>query len=58
MHFFRFLSLFFVVVGEHVDLAKQYKALIFGVEHRYYGKSINKDGLALENMKYLSSQQA
>ena len=50
--------LVFALPGEHVDLAKKYKALIFGVEHRYYGKSINKDGLALENMKFLSSQQA
>ncbi|ELU12877.1 hypothetical protein CAPTEDRAFT_173918 [Capitella teleta] len=47
-----------VQAGEHVDLAKKYKALIFAVEHRFYGESLNDDGLKLESLQYLSSQQA
>jgi serine protease 16 len=41
-----------------VDLAKKYGALLFGVEHRFYGESINDDGLQLDSLQYLSSQQA
>ncbi|KAK2164995.1 hypothetical protein LSH36_56g00011 [Paralvinella palmiformis] len=52
------LSSLSIMTGEHVDLAKQYKALILSVEHRYYGLSLNSDSLHLKNMKYLSSQQA
>ena len=48
----------FYFAGEHVELAKRFNALIFAVEHRFYGASINKDGLGLEQMQYLSSQQA
>ena len=39
-------------------MAIEHGALIFAVEHRYYGGSINDDGLELENIHYLSSQQA
>ncbi|XP_002738015.1 thymus-specific serine protease-like [Saccoglossus kowalevskii] len=52
------LGAYDVEEGEHVDLAKKYGALIFAVEHRFYGASINKDGLKLEYLQYLSSQQA
>ncbi|XP_064612363.1 thymus-specific serine protease-like [Liolophura sinensis] len=52
------LAVFDVLGGEHVDLARKYGALLFAVEHRYYGASINDDGLRLRNMKFLSSQQA
>lgn len=38
--------------------AKIYGAIIFAVEHRFYGASVNDDGLKLQNLKYLSSQQA
>jgi serine protease 16 len=44
--------------GAYVSFAQTYGALIFAVEHRFYGQSINDDGLKTENLKYLSSQQA
>ena len=46
------------LVGEIVELAKKYKALLLGLEHRFYGKSMPTDGMKLENIKYLSSRQA
>jgi hypothetical protein len=52
------LNIFSKIIGEHVDLAKKYKALIFAVEHRFYGESLNDDGLELKNLQYLSSQEA
>lgn len=47
-----------VEVGEMVDLGKKHGALLLGVEHRFYGASLNDDGLQLEELQYLSSQQA
>lgn len=47
-----------VLSGAHLKYAQQYGALIFAVEHRFYGQSMNEDGLKLENLKFLSSQQA
>lgn len=44
--------------GAYVKFAEKYKALIFAVEHRFYGQSLNDDGLETRNLKYLSSQQA
>ena len=41
-----------------VELAKKHNALVVGAEHRFYGASINDDGLQLEEFQYLSSQQA
>ena len=41
-----------------MDLAKQYGAMVVSAEHRFYGLSINEDGLELEQLQYLSSQQA
>ncbi|KAM4696385.1 thymus-specific serine protease [Rhinophrynus dorsalis] len=52
------LSEFSVLSGEHVELAETHRALLVSLEHRYYGSSINPDGLTLEAMKFLSSQQA
>ena len=47
-----------VFEGEMVELARKYGALLFGVEHRYYGKSVPVKGLKVENIHFLSSQQA
>ncbi|XP_071824536.1 thymus-specific serine protease-like [Apostichopus japonicus] len=44
--------------GHHLEMAKKYGALIFGVEHRFYGDSVPKGGLTNENLEHLSSQQA
>ncbi|XP_074646567.1 thymus-specific serine protease-like [Tubulanus polymorphus] len=44
--------------GHIVELAEKYGALLLAVEHRFYGKSVNDDGLELEYIQYLSSQQA
>ena len=47
-----------LLAGFHAKAAKKFGALIFAVEHRFYGQSMNDGGLKLENLKYLSSQQA
>lgn len=44
--------------GHHVEMAKQHGALLVALEHRFYGYSVNPDGLELENLASLSSQQA
>ncbi|CAH1366832.1 hypothetical protein MTP99_008111 [Tenebrio molitor] len=44
--------------GSWVDSAEKYGALLFQVEHRYYGKSHPTEDLSTENLKYLTSQQA
>lgn len=44
--------------GHHVDIAKEHKALLLALEHRFYGDSITPDGLKTENLAHLSSQQA
>ncbi|KAK6470690.1 thymus-specific serine protease [Huso huso] len=52
------ISEYSVLSGHHVDMAQRYSALVVALEHRYYGASINPDGLSLENIRFLSSQQA
>ncbi|XP_054258619.1 putative serine protease K12H4.7 [Macrosteles quadrilineatus] len=47
-----------MIQGAWVDYAKKYNALLFQVEHRYYGKSHPTSDLSVENLKYLSSEQA
>ncbi|CAG6006884.1 unnamed protein product, partial [Menidia menidia] len=47
-----------VLTGHHVDMAKEHGALVLALEHRFYGDSINPDGLKTENLADLSSQQA
>lgn len=49
-------------VNDHLyytKLAKDFSALVFAIEHRFYGKSQPAGGdLSLKNLRYLSSQQA
>ncbi|XP_078236223.1 thymus-specific serine protease isoform X1 [Pogona vitticeps] len=52
------LSVFSVLAGHHVDLAEKYGALVVALEHRFYGASLNPDGLQDRNLQFLSSQQA
>ncbi|XP_049917876.1 thymus-specific serine protease [Epinephelus moara] len=49
---------FDVLAGHHVDMAEENGALLLALEHRFYGDSINPDGLKTENLADLSSQQA
>jgi len=44
--------------GAWIDYAKQFGALCFQLEHRYYGKSHPTKDLSTKNLQYLSSQQA
>ncbi|KAI1894055.1 hypothetical protein AGOR_G00130050 [Albula goreensis] len=52
------ISMMDVVTGHHVDMAEEHGALLLALEHRFYGESINPDGLETEQLSYLSSQQA
>uniref|UniRef100_A0A4W6FHF7 Serine protease 16 n=1 Tax=Lates calcarifer TaxID=8187 RepID=A0A4W6FHF7_LATCA len=49
---------FDVLAGHHVEMAEEHGALLLALEHRFYGDSINPDGLETENLADLSSQQA
>lgn len=40
------------------ELAKQHKALLVNVEHRFYGKSYPTVDMSTDNLKYLSADQA
>lgn len=40
------------------DLAKQHRAMLVNVEHRFYGESYPTRDMSTENLQYLSSQQA
>ncbi|XP_059485421.1 putative serine protease K12H4.7 isoform X2 [Neocloeon triangulifer] len=44
--------------GMWVEYAKQFKALCFQVEHRFYGKSHPTKDMSVKNLVYLSSEQA
>uniref|UniRef100_A0A8C7YKA8 Thymus-specific serine protease n=1 Tax=Oryzias sinensis TaxID=183150 RepID=A0A8C7YKA8_9TELE len=48
----------FGLISHHVEMAQQHGALLLAVEHRFYGDSINPDGLKTESLADLSSQQA
>nr|XP_055051605.1 thymus-specific serine protease [Misgurnus anguillicaudatus] len=52
------LSKYSLLYGHHVEMAERHEALLVALEHRFYGKSINPDGLETDQLRYLSSQQA
>lgn len=47
-----------VTGGQHVDLAIAHGALVFSLEHRFYGASLPRPDLTVESLRYLSSHQA
>ncbi|KAJ8280264.1 hypothetical protein GJAV_G00052460 [Gymnothorax javanicus] len=47
-----------VLAGHHVDMAAEHGALVVALEHRFYGESINPDGLHLNKMRFLASQNS
>lgn len=47
-----------MVEGQWIEYAKQFGALCFQVEHRFYGKSHPTPDLSVKNLMYLSSEQA
>jgi serine protease 16 len=46
------------VQGHHMDMAAKFGALVFVVEHRYYGGSLPRKDLSTTNLQWLSSEQA
>ncbi|XP_060831449.1 putative serine protease F56F10.1 [Bombus pascuorum] len=44
--------------GQWIEYAKQFGALCFQVEHRFYGQSHPTSDLGVKNLMFLSSQQA
>ncbi|KAF7242447.1 Thymus-specific serine protease [Varanus komodoensis] len=52
------LSDYSVLSGHHVEMARKYGALVVALEHRFYGASLNPDGLEDHNLRFLTSQQA
>ncbi|XP_015116043.1 putative serine protease K12H4.7 [Diachasma alloeum] len=47
-----------MVEGQWIEYAKQYGAICFQLEHRFYGKSHPTPDLSVKNLVYLSSEQA
>lgn len=47
-----------MVEGQWIEYAKQFGAMCFQVEHRFYGNSQPTSDLSVKNLVYLSSQQA
>jgi hypothetical protein len=46
------------VTGQHMELAAVFNALVFVVEHRFYGVSVPDNSLDADHLQLLSSQQA
>lgn len=44
--------------GAWIEYAKKYHAICFLLEHRYYGKSHPTSDLSVDNLQFLSSEQA
>lgn len=47
-----------MVEGQWIEYAKQFRALCFHVEHRFYGQSRPTVDLSVKNLAYLTSEQA
>lgn len=47
-----------MTTGAWVDYAKVSNAILFQLEHRFYGKSHPTEDLSVENLRYLTSEQA
>ena len=39
------------------ELAKEHKALMVSLEHRFYGESYPTDDMSVESLSYLTSEQ-
>ncbi|XP_050530553.1 putative serine protease K12H4.7 [Daktulosphaira vitifoliae] len=52
------ISSLWMTTGAWIDYAKEFNALCFQLEHRYYGKSRPTDDLSSESLVHLSSEQA
>lgn len=50
------ISTYSVMAGHHVAMAEEHRALLVALEHRFYGTSINPDGLQTKKLSYLRSQ--
>jgi hypothetical protein len=47
-----------LLAGHFHDMAKKLNGILFAVEHRYYGKTRPTHDLSIENLRYLTSEQA
>lgn len=47
-----------MIEGQWIEYAKEFGAMCFYVEHRFYGKSHPTSDLGTKNLKFLTSQQA
>ncbi|XP_037942618.1 putative serine protease K12H4.7 [Teleopsis dalmanni] len=52
------ISKAYLLTGHFYDIALQHHAMLYYVEHRFYGKSIPENDTSLENLKYLNIKQA
>ncbi|XP_071446334.1 putative serine protease K12H4.7 [Hetaerina americana] len=52
------IGLGWMLYGQWIELAKIHGAICFQLEHRFYGKSHPTPNMTVENIAYLSSEQA